>query len=94
VLTRLSFVGFAMPTFFFGLLLQAFWGLWWQERGPDVPRIRTRCPVAQELCAIEVPPPAEVAQRHAVACHFPIAPGETLLDRVRALGRRADLLGP
>ncbi len=31
LVTGLSFVGIAMPTFFFGLLLQAFWGVWWQD---------------------------------------------------------------
>lgn len=31
LLTGFSFVGISMPTFFFGLLLQAFWGVWWQD---------------------------------------------------------------
>ncbi|MDH4306248.1 MAG: ABC transporter permease [Acidimicrobiia bacterium] len=31
LVTGASFVGIAMPTFFFGLLLQAFWGVWWQD---------------------------------------------------------------
>jgi peptide/nickel transport system permease protein len=31
VITGLSFVGIAMPTFFFALLLQVFWGVWWQD---------------------------------------------------------------
>jgi peptide/nickel transport system permease protein len=31
LLTGATFVGIAMPTFFFGLLLQAFWGVWWQD---------------------------------------------------------------
>lgn len=30
-LTGLSYVGIAMPTFVFALLLQVFWGVWWQE---------------------------------------------------------------
>jgi len=30
-LTAFSFVGISMPTFFFGLLLQVFWGVWWQD---------------------------------------------------------------
>ena len=31
LMTGATFVGIAMPTFFFGLLLQAFWGVWWQD---------------------------------------------------------------
>ena len=30
-ITGLSFLGISMPTFFFGLLLQVFWGIWWQD---------------------------------------------------------------
>ncbi len=32
---------------------------------------RTRCPKAQERCALEVPLPREVEPGHRVACHFP-----------------------
>jgi peptide/nickel transport system ATP-binding protein len=32
---------------------------------------RTRCPKAQEKCAVEVPLPIERAPGHRVACHFP-----------------------
>ena len=33
---------------------------------------RTRCFQAQERCAVEVPPLAEIAPGHWVACHFPV----------------------
>jgi peptide/nickel transport system ATP-binding protein len=32
---------------------------------------RTRCPKAQERCALEVPEIRELAPGHVVACHFP-----------------------
>jgi peptide/nickel transport system ATP-binding protein len=34
---------------------------------------RTRCFQARERCAVEVPPLVEMAPRHEVACHFPVA---------------------
>ncbi|PKQ32389.1 MAG: peptide ABC transporter substrate-binding protein [Actinobacteria bacterium HGW-Actinobacteria-2] len=32
---------------------------------------RTRCPIATERCAVEVPMPTELEPGHVVACHFP-----------------------
>lgn len=34
---------------------------------------RTRCPIAQERCAIEAPPVTALGDGHVVACHFPTA---------------------
>jgi peptide/nickel transport system permease protein len=36
-LTAFSFIGISMPTFFFGLLLQVFWGVWWQDWTGNTP---------------------------------------------------------
>ncbi len=32
---------------------------------------RTRCPKVQDICAVEMPVPVELAPGHRVACHFP-----------------------
>lgn len=56
---------------------------------PSGCRFRTRCPKATERCAQEEPEIREVRPDHFVACHFPMAPGETLAASASAPGATA-----
>jgi oligopeptide/dipeptide ABC transporter ATP-binding protein len=50
-------------------------------------RFNTRCPIAEDICKREVPEFREVGVGHWAACHFPLEPGEKLLDRIEKLDR-------
>jgi len=49
---------------------------------------RTRCPLATEKCAAEVPELTEITPGHVVACHYPLEPGQRLVDVAAAAAHR------
>ena len=59
---------------------------------PSGCRFRTRCPRADDQCRNEVPVMAQVEGDHFVACHHPIAPGESIEGTVNLAGALAKAL--
>jgi peptide/nickel transport system ATP-binding protein len=61
---------------------------------PSGCRFRTRCWKAQQKCVDEVPPLAELATGHRVACHFPVDESERTARGARRVATQQEALTP
>lgn len=52
---------------------------------PSGCRVRTRCPLATDLCAAEAPPVVEVGPGHTSECHYPHLAAELTKGRAAEL---------
>jgi oligopeptide/dipeptide ABC transporter ATP-binding protein len=61
---------------------------------PSGCRFHTRCPVARDVCKVDVPELRAFGPNHEVACHFALEPGQDLIEIARTLGREVTTTNP